>query len=124
MESLVLNAPPRIGLRRGPRRPTLIVPPGSTLRPFDDIAALARYVHRERAGRGMQIVRITAAVQGSDSFTAFSIRWQDDFGGEAYAFTAAGVGEQREAFEAALAEHNPDVPAASAASHHRRRRRA
>jgi hypothetical protein len=102
----------------GPTQPTLI--PTGFAKPvaFADLAALARHIHRQRAGRGLRIAITHASYGGSDTFPAFAIYWlpkdgEEEGHGEDYAFTVAIQTDKRERLEAALAAANPDLPEAA-----------
>lgn len=106
---LVLDAPAARGQREGPHVPTIIRAAWQKPLAFPSMAALARHIHRERRGRGVQLTRCVAAFHLSDTFPAFRVAWLTDDDAE-YAFTIAVQGRSREALEAAIADANPDVP--------------
>jgi hypothetical protein len=110
--ALVLDASPSRGLRPGPAQPCLIFPAPWDRRSvlFADLAAFCRGLHRRRAGRAMRLEPTQASLCGSDSFPAFKVWFRAPDCDEAFAFTVAGVGDSREALQAALAANNPDAP--------------
>lgn len=110
--NLVLNAPrARVTGGPGPSVPTLIPPGYAKPLTFTDVDALARHLHRRRGRRGLQLTRTVAHYGGSDTFSAFVVRWVDDAGDDEYAYTAI-QGRSLEALQAALATTNPDTPKA------------
>ena len=110
--ALVLDAPPAVGVRRGPETPCLIYP-APWLKPvlFPSLDHLCRALHRRRAGRALRLEPTKATYFGSDSFAAFKVWFAAPDCDEAFAFTLAGVGASREALQAAIAAANPETPA-------------
>lgn len=110
MMGLTLNAPPERGVNHPPRRPTLF--DGGPGRPvaFENLAALARHLHRRRRGQGLRIARPTIARwNGSDTFPALAVWIVGPDGDEHYLATLAVQGDAPEAVMAALAETNPEI---------------
>ncbi len=114
-------APPGLALNAVPQRGRFpfvdaicaIVPGVARPMTFADLAALARWIHRQRGARGLELRPVVASYSGSDTFKAIAVRFQDGAGGADYACTVSIRGRPPEALEAALAAANPNTPEAA-----------
>ena len=112
---LALELPPQRGEHAWLGQIVAIAPGRSRPLAFADLPALARHIHRERGGRGLQLKPSVASYDRSDTFKAITVYFlpEGDAGAPDYAFTVAIQGRPREALEAALAAANPDIPEAA-----------
>jgi len=110
---LTINPSGRYGARMAtPLVPTFIPPGPKKAQAFADIPAIARFVHRLRGHRGVQLSRAVATYRGSDTFPILLLSLVYDGEDQTeYAGALCLQGLTREGFERALREAQGDEPA-------------